>query len=113
MLKTLPPGQALPSAGEAAAPRVLDLLLRGDLMDADVDRAVDTYLADPSLRTGQLHALYRIDFAEIDAAMRASTRRLRPAGGRADRQALVCALLLHRPHLVHPPATAEPSRPAR
>ncbi|MFH6787038.1 MULTISPECIES: hypothetical protein [Methylobacterium] len=88
------------------APSILDLLRRGDLLDGDIDAAVDAYLADPSVRSCVLHALYRIDFTEIAAAMHASASHFPYAGERDSRQALMCALLLHRPRLVHPPVAA-------
>lgn len=102
MAKALDVSPSPPSTALRTAPSILDLLLRGDLLDGDIDRAVDAYLADPSLPSGLLHSRYRIDFAEIHAAMRTSARGLPDAGERDGRQALICALLLHRPHLVQP-----------
>ncbi|TGD97328.1 hypothetical protein [Methylobacterium nonmethylotrophicum] len=108
MLTTLDPGPVPMSAAVRRAPSILDLLLQGDLLDGDIDAAVDAYLADPTAESYALHALYRIDFAEIAAAMRVSARCARDAGGRDGRQALMCALLLHRPRLLQLPVAAPP-----
>ncbi|MBY0296873.1 MAG: hypothetical protein K2X71_12690 [Methylobacterium sp.] len=88
-------------------PRVLDLLLQGELLDIDIDCAVDAHIADPSGRSYVLHSLYLIDFGEIAAALPDTARLHAGTADRKYRQALMCALLLHRPRRVRSSAAEQ------
>ncbi|WP_407529345.1 hypothetical protein [Methylobacterium oryzisoli] len=92
-----------PSSGSKAiltSPRILDLFLQGDLLDGDIDAAVDAYLANPTVRSYVLQSLYRVDFDEITASTLVAAKPFSPTANGDYRQALMCALLLHRPQLV-------------
>ncbi|ACA19953.1 crotonyl-CoA reductase [Methylobacterium sp. 4-46] len=100
-----------PLAGSAAAgstPSVLDLLRQNSILDADIDAAIDAYVANPATRSYVLQSSYCIDFDEVVAAMRSAARSVPLVAGQVDRQALMCALLLHRPRLIRASASVAP-----
>lgn len=87
------------------AARILDLLRSDDLLDSDIDAVIDAHLANPGERFYVLQSLYRVDFDAITGSMRRSTTSSPGAIDHDHRQALTCALLMHRPQILRPRET--------
>jgi hypothetical protein len=86
----------------ATGPTINDLLKQGLISDADVDAAVDTFMADPALGTFIFGDVCRLNLGAAVKASRLALDTLRDPEASPDvkRAAVREALLLARPQMI-------------
>ncbi|ACA15898.1 hypothetical protein M446_1382 [Methylobacterium sp. 4-46] len=100
-----------PPGGET----LLDLFARHEIVEADLDEAIDLILADPAVERIAIGGAYRLDIrAAVAGSVLARAVLSRPDASRdSRRQALLIALLLHRPERLRPGEGAPPASRTR